>query len=505
MRAQDFLEHFLPGRPDPLGPSSQFTAGMFDEYIQILSKPETEWYDVFVSSDPRRPPHCSLDLILPFQIKIISPHFPKLNIINTSNVTDEAPNKLPFALKPDCSVYTNDKYTEKKLIFSLVDFIIEFKKGSDPFIDPKSKPNSPENLNPEPESASSNPFVCSTGSGLEHLGQITAYAATILSAQYRTHLFMVFIVKGHARLLRWDRGGAVVTEQISLANEPQLFFDFLIRYNSADSKVRGHDSTVKLPNDEEVRLAKEAVPELADVKSFLAVDISDRRYIIQGPEIRPRIPVGRWTRPSFAYGIEEKRRVFLKDSWRVLLPGIKPEGEIYERLRARNVPNIPLCLLASDVDDDTHHRSRTHEVTNKCKVSHPGWKITPHRHYRIVLGTIGRRLETFKCTKELVGAMHAALRGEMTIFLAVSLRSLTHIIAHKAAYDADILHRDISAGNILIVGEEELNSEDAADDQLNSEDARKSKIDGGMLIDWDLSKPVNRDDTTARQYTRTVS
>jgi serine/threonine protein kinase len=88
--------------------------------------------------------------------------------------------------------------------------------------------------------------------------------------------------------------------------------------------------------------------------------------------------------------------------------------------------------------------------------------------------------------------MYAALKGEITMFLAVSLRSLTRIIAHEAAYEAGILHRDISAGNILIVGKEELNSED-----LN--------IEGGMLIDWDLSKIVHPEDNTARQFTRTVS
>jgi hypothetical protein len=321
-------------------------------------------------------------------------------------------------LKPDCSVYTKDKYKGKKLKFSLVDFIIEFKKNTDPFVDPNSQPNSPENLNP---------FVCSEGPGLLNLGQITAYATSILSAQYRTHTFMVFIVKDYARLLRWDRGGVVFTEQIFFNEDPHLF-DFLIRYNAADSKVRGHDSTVKLPNDDEIKLAKAAVSELAGANSFLAVDISDRRYIIQGPETWPRIPVGRWTRPSFAYDVEGNCRVLLKDSWRVLLPDIEPEGDIYQQLHEQRVPNIPRCLLAGDVDADdadTHHRSRTHDVICKLKTHHY-WDITPHRHYRIVLGTIGRKLTEFKYTKEFVSAMYAALKGEMTMFLAVRLRSLTH-------------------------------------------------------------------------------
>jgi hypothetical protein len=380
MRAEEFLEHFLPDRPDPLDPSSQFRVGMFKDFIQILSEKESEWYDVFVSSDPVA--HCrSISSYLPFQIKIISSRVPKLHIINTSNVTDKTLNKLPFDLKPDCSVYTNDKYKGKGLIFSLVDFIIEFKKGSDPFVDPESEPKSPENFNPEPAFSKEelNPFVCPTSSRLCNLGQITAYATSILSAQYRTHMFMVFIVKNYARLLRWDRGGAVVTEPIYFNDQPHLF-DFFIRYHIADREARGHDSTVKLPNNDEIILAKAVVPELAEAKSFLAIDISDRRYIIQGPELRQGIPVGRWTRVSFAYDIEENCRVLLKDSWRVLLPDIQPEGEIYRLLHRRQVPNIPRCVLASDVDDDTHHRSRTHEVIDKCKTPQPCWDITPHRH-----------------------------------------------------------------------------------------------------------------------------
>ena len=73
--------------------------------------------------------------------------------------------------------------------------------------------------------------------------------------------------------------------------------------------------------------------------------------------------------------------------------------------------------------------------------------------------------------------------------LSVWKRSLTHISAHEAAYKAGVLHRDISAGNIMIVDKGEPN------------------ITGGILIDWDLCKIVNPEDkrTSARQFRRTVS
>lgn len=55
----------------------------------------------------------------------------------------------------------------------------------------------------------------------------------------------------------------------------------------------------------------------------------------------------------------------------------------------------------------------------------------------------------------------------MTIFLAVSLCNLTHVIAHKAACAINVLRRDISPENILITD------------------------DGGLLMDWDLSKVID--------------
>ncbi|KAF8498044.1 hypothetical protein F5888DRAFT_1567446, partial [Russula emetica] len=195
-------------------------------------------------------------------------------------------------------------------------------------------------------------------------------------------------------------------------------------------------------------------------------------YIISSPEPRPDIPVGRWTRSLFALDVKEKCRVLVKDSWRVLLKDIKPEGELYDLLHWGKVDNIPSCLLAGDVGADIYHQTQTHKVGNDMN-----YKLTPHRHYRIVLGTIGRKLEEFKCTREFVNAMYAALKGEMTIFLAVCLY--------------------ISPGNILI----------ACNDELDHNDPHESKIQGGLLINWDLSKVIDRDDehsgSTARQQTRT--
>jgi hypothetical protein len=168
--------------------------------------------------------------------------------------------------------------------FSRVDFIIEFKKVSDdPFVDDTSESDG---------DGHNNPFLRKDGSVHKVLGRITAYATAILSTQYRTHLFMVLIVGEYARLIRWDRGGAVVTKRICFNDEPHLF-DFLIRYDIASPKNRGHDSTISPPSEDEIKRAKDIVPEFTDAEGYLAVTMSHqgtkRRFIIPRPEVRPLV------------------------------------------------------------------------------------------------------------------------------------------------------------------------------------------------------------------------
>ena len=235
-----------------------------------------------------------------------------------------------------------------------------------------------------------------------------------MGAQYRTHVFMVLIVKDYARLIRWDRSGVVVTESIKF-NEQRHLYDFFIRYNTAGPDVRGHDPTVDVPTDAEVKRAKAVVPELIEEKSFVAITISDRRFITHSPNSQLHVPVGRWTRVSFAFDINEECRVLLKDSWRVLLTDVLPEGDIYSRLHQHGVPNIPHCLLYGDVGPDDYHRSRTDVIKEQYFSKQSYWRLTPHRHYRMVLGTIGRQLKNFRNTKEMVKAISAALKGKVTI------------------------------------------------------------------------------------------
>ena len=251
-------------------------------------------------------------------------------------------------------------------------------------------------------------------------GQITAYATLILSAQYRTHIFLILIFKAYYRLIHWDQGRAVVTALISHVDNSYLL-DFLICFGNADPQACSHDITAGVPNKDEESKARE-LKELKGIASLISLSIPDSssphklsRYIVAAPCSRPDVPVGRWTRVSIAYDVNRGKRVLLKDSWRVLLPDILPEGDIYRILHDHLVPNIPHCPLAADIGEDRYHSSRTHEFNNKYGSPHPLAHLVPHRHYRLVLDTIGRPLESFKRSCEFVTAIRDAIVGKFAI------------------------------------------------------------------------------------------
>jgi hypothetical protein len=209
-------------------------------------------------------------------------------------MVDVAPyNDFPFSCQPDCSVYERNCGHKEGLNFALIDFFIEFKtlQGDDPFLH-QSGPN-------DFQTVEWNPLMSTTTSARAVAGQITSYTAMLLSTQYRTHTFSVLVVGDYARLIRWDRASAVIIEPIYYNKDPSLF-DFLLRYDHANTAMHGHDTTVGLPTADEERNAR-TLDDLVDAKSLLLISIQhpsslqSSHYIISSPHAQPAIPKGRWT------------------------------------------------------------------------------------------------------------------------------------------------------------------------------------------------------------------
>ncbi len=184
-----------------------------------------------------------------------------------------------------------------------------------------------------------------------------------------------FLSSSHSALK--VHSGVVVTESIKF-NKQQHLYDFFIHYNVAECKACGHDSMVGIPSDAEVERAKSIVPELMDKQSFMTLTISDQCFITYCPKSQLHVPVGCWTCTSFTFDISNECQVLLKDFWHALLDGIMPEGDIYLQLHERGVPNIPHCLLCSDVGHNHYHQSQTQEVKDEYFTHHIYWQLTLH-------------------------------------------------------------------------------------------------------------------------------
>jgi hypothetical protein len=83
-------------------------------------------------------------------------------------------------------------------------------------------------------------------------------------------------------------------------------------------------------------------------------------------------------------------------------------------LHKKGVPNIAECLNSGDIGNGTYHSTQTHLFVDVDWVTSPkpAAEFTPHRHYRIVLDTIGTPLERFKCSRDMVRTIRASLIGE---------------------------------------------------------------------------------------------
>ncbi|KZT19651.1 hypothetical protein NEOLEDRAFT_1141783 [Neolentinus lepideus HHB14362 ss-1] len=311
-------------------------------------------------------------------------------------------------------------------------------------------------------SASPYAFERDTDSGTRTRAQISDYARLMWHYQHRTFFFQVLIMKDFARLLRYDRAGVIVSEAFRYQKTPYLA-QFFRAFSALDASRRGKDTTVTLASKEEAESAKivfansnsDAADEnLSIFKVLVNDDRCDKAFFVAKPAFRYPSAIGRGTRCYVAADLETGNCVFLKDSWRYDVDGMSQEGAIYKVLNDEGVSNIAQVLCHGDVRD---------QATVTADYVNASWALetrtlSKHKHYRIVLDAVGRTLDKASSSRVIVKAIRDIL------------------VAHKEAYEkVDILHRDLSFYNIVLIGD--------GDDEH------------GILIDWDLSRSLPSLDT----------
>ncbi|KAF9226393.1 hypothetical protein BS17DRAFT_777175 [Gyrodon lividus] len=419
-----------------------------------------------------------------------------------------------FHLKPDVSIFREGFIHNNRPDFSAMEMCIEFKKDRSgaPFVDP------PKDTRQATIDIDQGSFEPDTKIANEARGQLIAYAVAHHGEQFRHFSFSVIIVKDHARFLRWDVSGVVVSAQFNYQTNPVIMAEFFWRFSRLTDEQRGHDRSVRPANlqpDLDQRVRDKLGVESTDTPLF-KYDVPG--LIGQGHCYGPRPPyparslVGRSTRSLTVFyqpikrdgeqhaeqedeerieqeqlvdrNVEQahqdvhqelkqdgdrdnrwaaERVIYLKDCWRFLSEthDIQPEHEIYESLNHHNTPNIPTLVRGGDV---AGHGSTTvaHQLTGAPWLCVKP-KLTSFVHYRLALGDVGRPLTSFTCTKQLVRGVLGAME------------------AHWHAYHvARILHRDVSAGNVIVTDQGK-----------------------GLLIDWELAKKVGEIGNRRRNRTGT--
>ncbi|RXW12293.1 hypothetical protein EST38_g13563 [Candolleomyces aberdarensis] len=281
------------------------------------------------------------------------------------------------------------------------------------------------------------PFERDTNAACATRGQLATYTAAQSGAQFRTHSFSLFIFGPCARLIRWDRSCALVSERFEYGKSPNNYLaDFLHRYSLLDDKGRGKDPTLSgspssagsqaggkvapvapgecPPGMEEELHSSNALnpkkgPRKTELRRILIPDRDNPEavhpHIISYPlPFVARSPFGRATRPFLAYNPATDRIVFVKDYWRSTTLGISKEGDIYKKLKDNNVRHVPPFGHGNDIPgQQTIDLSKYKWVTEVPDTL---------QHYRMSLKVVGDSLKDFPSTKILVSAVADAMEGE---------------------------------------------------------------------------------------------
>ncbi|KAI1785209.1 hypothetical protein LXA43DRAFT_1100553 [Ganoderma leucocontextum] len=327
------------------------------------------------------------------------------------------------------------------------------------------------------------------------LGQLLAYAELIQKYQQREYHYVVLFLGLYARVIRFDRSGVVASEKINYQTDGPALTDFLARYCRAGAAKRGHDMSAKriIPDNDLYQAlithgeeAAKQKPESHAQQLFnksldqkwpwwtlgFRDEESGREvsYAVGKPNFYAGGVVGRGTRGYVAVAVNDEGApfgpfVYLKDAWRIAHDDIQKEGSILRALNCADVPHVPTLLFHGDL------KGQTAQAYEKWPSYFPGRPLSecgmkPHQHYRLVVAEVGKPLSEFTNGWGLVWAIWCCIE------------------AHEEACKAGFIHRDISAGNIILW--------ENADNDWE-----------GLLTDWELAKPFPDSAQQNRQVDRT--
>ncbi|KAK0459074.1 uncharacterized protein EV420DRAFT_301893 [Desarmillaria tabescens] len=338
-------------------------------------------------------------------------------------------------------------------------------------------------------------------------GQTSFYAVQMLANQYRDFAFSISMTDDTARLLRWDRSGVIFSEAIHYRKNPKPLCQFLWRFGNANSLQRGADMSVQqvvteveevlfrdtvkahvklqlgLTDEKEVDKALEkhyepgqvCIVEVFEHREDQSLSSSSksrsqeqeqaraetRKFLVSRPVTSPCSLASRSTRGSWAVDLQTKTIVFLKDCWRAKVEAVDMEGLTLQNLRASGVDvGVPTVVCHGDVLVYVEsHAKMAVSSTLTSKYTEDSWNkasrsVRSRTHYRMVTAEVGYALqETFAGTRELISGLPGCVPWSVTIYLLILLYNELHSVLYNAITLANVMHRDISSTNIILVAD----------------------------------------------------
>ncbi|OBZ73892.1 hypothetical protein A0H81_06308 [Grifola frondosa] len=290
------------------------------------------------------------------------------------------------------------------------------------------------------------PFEVESSHAAQVRGQLISYAEMAMNRQHRTHLYSVFVMHQVRALIRWDRAGAVVSEKFDYRENPEILGEFFWTLESSMKLFRLMDT-----------MAEKVLPEPFD---YIRQQFKDS---LKEDSLKEDADKVDWPRYKLAVEDKEKgTRYFLVGGvmvsrliWSDVQRGRHRHADVWRQMPER------LRKASSSMDSAGDKR-------------HPPSKLI---HYRLVEKEVGQPLSEFKKSLELVKLISDCL------------------IAHEDAVKlARVLHRDVSAGNMLMYPF-----------KVTPRNGATKHVWTGLLNDWELSKPIARPGTVdvARREGRT--
>ncbi|KAJ3534459.1 hypothetical protein NMY22_g6918 [Coprinellus aureogranulatus] len=289
---------------------------------------------------------------------------------------------------------------------------------------------------------SDQPFEANTQGGCRTRAELAAYAGATMATQYLSHLFTVVVAGNLARLTRWDRCSAVVTEAFDITLKPLFLFGFFQRLRQLTTEQRGISPHVQPATAAEEQLAR-----------TLMTHISPELWLgIPGEhlEMAVGIETQRFLKLTFESPVDAASGSlrFVKHYWRQ--EGFRPEATVYKRLEQYDVNNVPRMVCGGDLGPTTQGQVHLSERWVRKESSLNVFTLYEHV---VVLDTIGRNLIDFDTAHQLVSSLADAMEAY-----------------EDALQKAQVMHCNISSHNIVIVR-----------DHISEEKPGWK----GILIDWE--------------------